>query len=63
MLEFDDRCVDPADCVANAKRFDTAVFERALPREVERAMTAPANGERTAARVRRGRIALTRRPG
>ncbi len=63
VLEFDDRAVDPADCVANAERFNTAVFERALPREVELAMTAPANGERTAARVRRGRIALTRRPG
>ncbi len=31
---FDDRAVDPAECVANAARFDTAVFQEALPREV-----------------------------
>jgi glycosyltransferase involved in cell wall biosynthesis len=35
---FDDRAVDPAACVANAKRFDEAVFREALPREVRRAV-------------------------
>jgi glycosyltransferase involved in cell wall biosynthesis len=35
---FDDRAVDPAACVANAKRFDEAVFRETLPREVRRAV-------------------------
>ena len=67
VLEFDDRGVDSEACVANAERFDNAVFERALPREVERAVAAasaaPAGAERPAPRVRRGRRTLTRRPG
>ncbi len=32
---FDDGAVDPLACVENAARFDTSVFQRALPREVE----------------------------
>ena len=67
VLEFDDRGVDSEACVANAERFDNAVFERALPREVERAVAAasaaPAGAERPVPRVRRGRRTLTRRPG
>jgi len=35
---FDDRAVDPAECVANAKRFDEAVFRETLPQEVRRAL-------------------------
>jgi hypothetical protein len=35
---FDVDVVDPAACVANAERFDTEVFKRAFPREVERAL-------------------------
>jgi glycosyltransferase involved in cell wall biosynthesis len=35
---FDPEAVDPADCVANARRFDTEVFRRSLPREVEAAL-------------------------
>jgi glycosyltransferase involved in cell wall biosynthesis len=65
VLEFDDRAVDPADCVANADRFNLAVFQQALPREVERAMTASPGAlgaERQVPRARRGRRALTRRP-
>ena len=35
---FDDAAVDPADCVRNAARFDTSVFKRDLPRQVESAL-------------------------
>ncbi|MEA2374427.1 MAG: hypothetical protein QOD53_890 [Thermoleophilaceae bacterium] len=36
--EFDTYAVDPLDCVRSAARYDSSVFRRALPREVERAM-------------------------
>jgi glycosyltransferase involved in cell wall biosynthesis len=35
---FDDGAIDPADCVENARRFDTSVFRTAFPREVDRAL-------------------------
>ena len=35
---FDVEQVDPAACVANARRFDTSVFSQTFPREVERAL-------------------------
>jgi glycosyltransferase involved in cell wall biosynthesis len=35
---FDDAAVDPAACVRNAARFDTSVFKRELPRQVESAL-------------------------
>src|SRR3954451_16877944 len=35
---FDPLAVDPADCVANARRFDTEVFRRSLPREGDAAL-------------------------
>jgi glycosyltransferase involved in cell wall biosynthesis len=35
---FDAAAVDPAACVANAKRFDASVFRTAFPHEVERAL-------------------------
>ncbi|MFL5827673.1 MAG: glycosyltransferase [Thermoleophilaceae bacterium] len=35
---FDDSAVDPAECVANALRFDTAVFRERLPYEIARAV-------------------------
>jgi glycosyltransferase involved in cell wall biosynthesis len=68
VLEFDDRGVDPEACVANAGRFTSEVFAKALPREVERAVAAASSGvpsvERAVApRARRGRRTLTRRPG
>jgi glycosyltransferase involved in cell wall biosynthesis len=68
VLEFDDRGVDPQACVANAGRFTSEVFAKALPREVERAVAAASSGvpsvERAVApRARRGRRTLTRRPG
>jgi glycosyltransferase involved in cell wall biosynthesis len=41
---FDTTAVDPAECVANARRFDAAVFKTAFPREVERAFADVARG-------------------
>ena len=38
VLSFDDAAVDPAACVANAKRFDINIFRETLPRVVERAV-------------------------
>ena len=38
VAEFDDTAVDPAACVANARRFDTSVFNKLFPREVQRAL-------------------------
>jgi glycosyltransferase involved in cell wall biosynthesis len=35
---FDALAIDPADCVANARHFDTAVFRQAFPREVDAAL-------------------------
>ena len=35
---FDALAVDPAECVANARRFDTAIFREAFPREVDAAL-------------------------
>jgi glycosyltransferase involved in cell wall biosynthesis len=65
LLEFDDRGVDPQACVANAARFTSEVFAKALPREVDRTLEAAsatgAAAERT--RPRRTRRTLTRRPG
>jgi glycosyltransferase involved in cell wall biosynthesis len=37
---FDTAAVDPAACVDNARRFDSAVFRSAFPREVEQARRA-----------------------
>jgi glycosyltransferase involved in cell wall biosynthesis len=38
VAEFDADAVDPKACVENAARFDTSVFAKAFPREVERAL-------------------------
>jgi glycosyltransferase involved in cell wall biosynthesis len=40
VLEFDDAGVDPAACVHNARRFDTAAFRAGMRAETERAITA-----------------------
>ena len=51
---FDDTAVDPAACVANARRLDASVFRAAFPREVEQALArqsqepAPHRGSRRA---------------
>jgi glycosyltransferase involved in cell wall biosynthesis len=43
--DFDETAIDPRACVENAARFDRAVFNAALPREVERAMAGPREEE------------------
>ena len=35
---FDDAAIDPDACVRNAARFDTSIFKRELPRQVESAL-------------------------
>jgi glycosyltransferase involved in cell wall biosynthesis len=43
---FDDRAIDPLDCVQNAARFDTERFKEALPREVENTTAALGSSNR-----------------
>jgi glycosyltransferase involved in cell wall biosynthesis len=50
VASFDALAVDPADCVANARRFDTAHFRRGLRAVVEGALDGV--GSRRAARRR-----------
>jgi glycosyltransferase involved in cell wall biosynthesis len=38
VADFDALAVDPADCVENARRFDTAIFRETFPREVDAAL-------------------------
>ena len=38
VLSFDTESIDPRACVENARRFDSAVFRREFPREVEEAL-------------------------
>ncbi len=38
VTDFDALAIDPAACVANARRFDTAIFREAFPREVDAAL-------------------------
>ena len=62
---FDTAAVDPQVCVENARRFDSAVFRRLLPGEVERALEEPerrAEDVRREMRVTRRLIPGTRRP-
>lgn len=44
VLEFDDRAIDPHECVENAARFDRSVFCARLPLEVEAALTERRDG-------------------
>jgi glycosyltransferase involved in cell wall biosynthesis len=65
---FDPDSIDPAECVRNAERFARAVFQEALPREVDEALAdarqADGVGRRAArASVRPGRLGLGRRLG
>jgi glycosyltransferase involved in cell wall biosynthesis len=46
LLSFDDAAVDPDACVTNAARFGIDVFNRALPRQVARALDHAAPSER-----------------
>jgi len=60
---FDPATVDPADCVANARRFDSAVFREAFPREVEAALReGPPERVEAWPRIPR-RLPQARRPG
>jgi glycosyltransferase involved in cell wall biosynthesis len=38
VADFDALAIDPAACVENARRFDTAIFREAFPREVDAAL-------------------------
>ncbi len=40
VVRFDDSTIDPADCVANARRFDIASFRQGLNREIDAARAA-----------------------
>ena len=63
VIDFDPGSVDPADCVANARRFDASGFREAFPREVAAALReGPAEREETWPRVPR-RLPQARRPG
>ena len=53
VIGFDPGAIDPADCVASAARFDTEVFRRTLPREVEEALAAAPKRERDPRAMRR----------
>jgi glycosyltransferase involved in cell wall biosynthesis len=56
---FDPDAIDPAECVANARRFDAESFRRALPRQIDDALAAagehPEQRPRAARRVRLAR--------
>ena len=56
--DFDPGAIDPADCVASARRFDAERFRRAVPREVEATL---AESQRDARDRREVRSRATRR--
>jgi glycosyltransferase involved in cell wall biosynthesis len=60
---FDTGAVDPAACVANARRFDVSVFKRELPREVERAVAQQPDDHRARPHVFRPPLRRMRRGG
>ena len=63
VADFDTASVDPQDCVANARRFDSSVFREAFPREVDAALRAgPAERVESWPRIPR-RLPQARRPG
>jgi glycosyltransferase involved in cell wall biosynthesis len=63
VASFDTASVDPAHCVANARRFDSSVFREVFPREVDAALRAgPAARVETWPRIPR-RLPQARRPG
>ncbi len=61
VADFDDAAVDPADCVENAARFDTRIFQERLPRQVEKAIAASQPRERLHADRVAGPSRLARR--
>ncbi len=62
VASFDDRAVNPQDCVDNAERFSEAVFARALPREVAAARSGTRE-QREAVRIARREHGRTPRRG
>jgi len=60
ITSFDPQAVDPADCMENARRFDSEIFRRNLPREIEAALDGA--GERPELRVRAPRRVRFSRP-
>jgi glycosyltransferase involved in cell wall biosynthesis len=61
VLDFDAQGVDPAACVANAARFDTAVFQRALPDAVAGAFEESEERPEPRPRLAQRRMSLSRR--
>jgi glycosyltransferase involved in cell wall biosynthesis len=63
VLTFDTGSVDVGACVENARRFDSSVFRRAFPREVEAALRdGPPDRVEAWPRIPR-RLPQARRPG
>ena len=58
---FDPDAVDPRACVANARRFDTEIFRRSLPREIEAALDGAGGRPEVRPRAAR-RVRFTRAP-
>ena len=55
VVGFDTGAVDPQACVANARRFDAAVFRESFPREVQAALReGPTSGSRRGRACRAG---------
>ena len=61
VLSFDPDAIDPRDCVENARRFDTASFTRALPRQIDEALAVAGDHPELRARAPR-RLRFTRAP-
>jgi glycosyltransferase involved in cell wall biosynthesis len=58
VASFNTNAVDPGDCLDNARRFDTEVFRRALPRQIDEALAvADERPEQRARAPRRVRFA------
>jgi len=58
---FDARAIDSGACIANARRFDSAVFRESFPLEVEAALQGPSDRSESWPRIAR-RPSPTRRP-
>ena len=61
VTHFDTESVDPSACVANARRFDSAVFRETFPREVQAALREGPQRLQAWPRISR-RLAPSRRP-
>ncbi len=61
VASFDPNAVDPAECVANARRFDVEAFKSALPRHIDEALAAAGDHPEQRGRAPR-RVRFTRSP-